>query len=247
MTVSFTPVLAPMPRGILATVTARPARDARRHGPRSTRPTRTSRSCTCCPRALARDGRRRIQHLHLQPPSTTTPGGPRDRRPGQPRQGCGRSGHPERQPDLGLPRRRACRSTASPQNRGGWGERLEAVEHAVSVTGPRLPGGRCHGRPQANGERDVAVVVNDGPPGRGRRVHPQPGQGGPGALDASRCSPPAGSARSSSTPAGPTPAPARGFPDTHPTAERSTRRSTSSSVGNPDGWRGRGLLDRPDR
>ena len=38
---------------------------------------------------------------------------------------------------------------------------------------------------KASGERDVAVVLNDGPSRRrGRRVHQQPGQGRPGAVDA---------------------------------------------------------------
>ena len=52
---SFTPLLVPMPRGILATCSApdhrrrgRGLRDVRR------RPTPTSRSCTCCPRASGR-------------------------------------------------------------------------------------------------------------------------------------------------------------------------------------------------
>ena len=50
----MTPVLAPMPRGILATVTARPLTDADpRDGARS-RPTPTSRSCTCCRRTGCR-------------------------------------------------------------------------------------------------------------------------------------------------------------------------------------------------
>ena len=51
VTVSFTPTLAPMPRGILATCTARVA-PAPRRLPCATPgrpPTPTSRSCTCCP------------------------------------------------------------------------------------------------------------------------------------------------------------------------------------------------------
>ena len=55
--VSFTPVLAPMPRGILATCTARlragrgrqPGPGPRRCAPRSPTRTRAARSCTCCP------------------------------------------------------------------------------------------------------------------------------------------------------------------------------------------------------
>ena len=49
---SFTPVLAPLPRGILATCTAPHGRRRPRRSSRPTRrPTPTSRSCTCCPRA----------------------------------------------------------------------------------------------------------------------------------------------------------------------------------------------------
>ena len=55
--VSFTPALAPMPRGILATCTAQlraRRRRRRRRGPPTRRRTPTSRSCTCCPRASGR-------------------------------------------------------------------------------------------------------------------------------------------------------------------------------------------------
>ena len=55
VTVSFTPTLAPMSRGILTTATAKghsrartPPQTARRLG---STPTTTSRSCTCCRRA----------------------------------------------------------------------------------------------------------------------------------------------------------------------------------------------------
>ena len=61
VTLSFTPVLAPMPRGILATCTARLAAGTDRGrscGRRCTRPTTTSRSCTCCRRAPGRRPRR---------------------------------------------------------------------------------------------------------------------------------------------------------------------------------------------
>ena len=57
VTISFTPTLAPMPRGILATCTARLAPGAAGTPPcgkRSTTPTRPARSCTCCPRASGR-------------------------------------------------------------------------------------------------------------------------------------------------------------------------------------------------
>ena len=52
--VSFTPVLVPMPRGILATASAsrrRRRRRRRRRAPPTRRRTPTSRSCTCSPRA----------------------------------------------------------------------------------------------------------------------------------------------------------------------------------------------------
>jgi N-acetyl-gamma-glutamyl-phosphate reductase len=61
--VSFTPVLAPLPRGILASCSAPrhvPATAPRRSGRSTPRPTPTSRSCTCCPRGpVAHHGRRR--------------------------------------------------------------------------------------------------------------------------------------------------------------------------------------------
>ena len=55
-TISFTPVLVPMSRGILATSTARscPARMPRPCARPGRTPTPTSRSCTCCPRASSR-------------------------------------------------------------------------------------------------------------------------------------------------------------------------------------------------
>jgi len=58
VTISFTPVLAPMPRGILATCMARLTPTAltrtTRCGERSPTPTRASRSCTCSRRASGR-------------------------------------------------------------------------------------------------------------------------------------------------------------------------------------------------
>ena len=62
VTLSFTPTLAPMPRGILATSTARLTPGARPGprtrpaccGPRSPTPTAAARSCTCSPRASGR-------------------------------------------------------------------------------------------------------------------------------------------------------------------------------------------------
>ena len=56
VTVSFTPTLAPMPRGILATCTARvrPGTTPRPCARPGRPPTPTSPSCTCCPRAAGR-------------------------------------------------------------------------------------------------------------------------------------------------------------------------------------------------
>ena len=55
VSVSFTPVLAPLPRGILATLLGAARRRRRPTPARPTpRPTPTSRSCTCCPRAPGR-------------------------------------------------------------------------------------------------------------------------------------------------------------------------------------------------
>ena len=54
VTVSFTPVLIPMSRGILATCTARTTAPRRRRGLPTKRPTRPSLSCICCPRDSCR-------------------------------------------------------------------------------------------------------------------------------------------------------------------------------------------------
>ena len=101
VSLSFTPTLAPMPRGILATCTARsigfprrPARGAHRGLRRRALRARTARG------PLA--GHRRHPRFQRRPP----PGGGRcprrprrgRLRPGQPGQGGGRAGHPERQP-----------------------------------------------------------------------------------------------------------------------------------------------------
>ena len=77
VTLSFTPTLAPMPRGILATSTARltPAVAASgnadgRCAPRSPPPTAAARSCTCSPRASG-----------PSPPRSTAPTAPTCRSP----------------------------------------------------------------------------------------------------------------------------------------------------------------------
>ena len=54
VTVSFTPVLIPTSRGILATCTARTAAPLSRSGPPTKRPMTLSRSSICCPRASCR-------------------------------------------------------------------------------------------------------------------------------------------------------------------------------------------------
>jgi hypothetical protein len=84
VTLSFTPTLAPMPRGILATCTARLAsrvtaarRELRASCRRWPRPTPASRSSTCCRRAVARHRRHLGSNAaHLQVAADRTPAGP---------------------------------------------------------------------------------------------------------------------------------------------------------------------------
>ena len=120
-TVSFTPLLAPMPRGILATCTARLAGHPVSANPVSAdpgRPAATQRP----PRAVLADAYAGEPFIRVLPdgqwPSTAATlgsqrGAPasrrgrprrpgrRRRRGGQPGQGGGRAGHPDRQPDAG--------------------------------------------------------------------------------------------------------------------------------------------------
>ena len=113
----------------------------------------------------------------------------------------------------------------------------------MSVTAPR--GFRAAGVRaglRAHGDRpDLALVVNDGPRQVARRgLHPQPGPGRAGAVVA-RCCPSGACGRSSSTPAAPTPAPARRV-RRHPPHRREGRRGPGLRR-----HRGRGLLHRADR
>ena len=157
VTLSFTPTLAPMPRGILATCTARLAPDCRRR--------RRIRAAGRARRGLRRRalrapaGRRALaQHrphdgIQRRPPA----GGrgharrPRDRRlrPGQPGQGRGQPGHPDRQPHA----------------RPAGNRRPDRIRsEPLSVTAPS--GFRAAGVAaglKESGQPDVAVVLNDGP------------------------------------------------------------------------------------
>ena len=118
VTVSFTPTLAPMPRGILATCTARvrPGTTAAAVRDRGPRPTPTSRSSTSCPRAAGRAPAASSAATpstsrwcstsgsagsSSSPRSTTSPRAP----PAPP---CSASTSPS-----GCPRRPACRSRGS--------------------------------------------------------------------------------------------------------------------------------------
>ena len=176
VTLSFTPVLAPMPRGILATCTARlaPGVDRRTCARRCARRTATSRSCTCCPRA---PGRRTAatsgsNSVHLQVAADAHAGRAvvvgRHR---QPRQGRRRPGGAERQPRP----RPATRRPACPR-RGSRRERHR--------TPPRLPrrrrGRRAQGRAACPTSRSSSTTAR---PRRRRRVHRQPGEGRAGAVD----------------------------------------------------------------
>ncbi len=162
-TVSFTPLLAPMPRGILATCTARLATQVgpAATGPDPGRPRPTGRARGSLRGRAVRPGaagRAVAQHRGHPGRQHRAPAGRRGRprRPGgrrrgrgQPGQGGGRAGRPDRQPDAG------------PAGRGRpGGER----SRPMSVTAPL--GFRAAGVPaglKASGERDVAVVLNDGP------------------------------------------------------------------------------------
>ncbi len=158
VSVSFTPTLAPMPRGILATCTARlrePAARGLRYRPATRRAPRRLRLRTLRARAARGPvaGHRRHPQLQRRPPAG---GGrparrPRRRRlcPGQPGQGCGRPGHPDRQPH------------ARPAG-DGWPDQTRSVP--LSVTAPLgfRAAGVAAGLKQS-GQPDVAVVLNDGP------------------------------------------------------------------------------------
>ena len=198
------------------------------------RPTTTSRSCTCCPRA---SGRRPARWSAATPSSCRSPS----------------------TSDAGrvvvvaaidnLVKGTAGGAVQSLTSRSAWprptGLPIDG-SRTVSVTAP----GRASGPPASPpasrpaGAPDLALVVNDGPDyARRRRVHPQPGQGRAGAVDPAGRSPTAGCARWSSTPAAPTPAPGRGVRG-HPRHRRARRADVARRSSAPAS---RGLLHRADR
>ena len=234
VTLSFTPVLAPMPRGILATCTARLAAGAstaraprRAHGRLRGRAVR--------PRAarghLADDGRRR--RLQRGPPAGRRRHARRPRRRGrrdrQPGQGRRRAGRAERQP---RPRpRRDRRALREP------GSRHEC--HRAARASAR-PASRPGSRPAACSTwRWSSTTGRATPP---PASSPPTGSRPPRCSGRSRCSATAGSTPWSSTPAAPTPAPARPASRT-PTPPPSGPPGCSSVSAD----RRRGLLHRPDR
>ena len=184
VTISFTPTLAPMPRGILATATARLTGDAAAAAgetaaaPRccarpSPQRTRGSGSCTCCPRATgparARPpGRTRPS---CRPRPIPTPAGPSSSRRST-TSARARPGRRCRTPTSCS----ACRNRpASPPTESRRDDPArprhppppDPQGHRsapVSVTAPL--GFRAAGVVaglKASGDRDVAVVINDGP------------------------------------------------------------------------------------
>ena len=196
--VSFTPVLAPLPRGILATCTARTDASA-------------AEVVEAYAKAYADE-----PFVHLLPegvwPTTAATLGantvhlqvtvdPDARPPGRRRR--------DRQPHQGHRRRR--RAVHEPRPRPPRGHRPAADgSGAVSITAPQ--GFRAAGVAAGikySGALDLALVVNDGPAtpppacSPATRSRPRPCSG------RSRCSPAGGCAPSSSTPAAPTRAPGR--------------------------------------
>ena len=154
-TVSFTPVLAPMPRGILATCTARlAAPDVSTAALRDAIASAYAGSPFAC---LLPEGRwpatASVAGLERGAPAGR---GRRARGPGrrrgrhrQPGQGRGRPGHPERQPD------------ARPA-RGSRPDRERSSAMTVTAPGGFRAAGVAAGI-KASGGADVAVVINDGP------------------------------------------------------------------------------------
>ncbi len=177
VTVSFTPTLAPMSRGILATCSAkaRPGVTGRRVCARPTRrPSPTNRSSTCCPRAGGRHRRR--------------PGIQRGAGPGRLRPGCrpDRRGERHRQPHQGHRGRRGAEHEHRPRTPRGARtfrrseSRLERHGSEGIHGGGRRRGnqGERRARPGPRRQRRPA-------PGRRRRLHLQPRQSRTGAVVAS--------------------------------------------------------------
>ena len=235
---SFTPLLAPMPRGILATCTARVAPASPRRQLREVlraRRTPTSRSCTCCPRASGRARR---------PRSAPTPSTCRSRSTSDAGRVVvvaaidnltkGTAGGAVQCANLalGLP------ETLGPAPRR---ESRRERHRAPRASGPPAspPASRRAGAP------DLALVVNDGPAhAAAGGLHRQPGarprpvrlvaqqvvtDGRVGAVVLN-----SGGANACTGP--------EGFQDTHATAEHVGRAPLE-----PRRRRRRGLLDRPDR
>ena len=220
VTISFTPVLVPMARGILATSTAK-----------------------LVPGTTEAQVRAAWEQAYADEPFVhVLPGGPvpalgrhdrrehgahrpRDRRGGRP----GRRGQRDRQPRQGHGgRRRPVREPRARLRRDARppGER----SRAVSVTAPAgVRGGRRRRRPQEQRRRRSRARRQPRPAAeRGRRLHEQPGEGEPDHLVAAGHRRRRPSARSCSTPAGRTasPAPRASRPRTRP-PRRSARRSAS--------------------
>ena len=234
-TLSMTPVLAPMPRGILATVTARPAATGR-------------------PRRRARRARRRLRRRAV-----------RARAAG--RAAAAHRGHARLQRAPTCRRRVDADSgrivVTSAIDNLGKGAAGQAVQNANLMLGLPETAGLSVGRGRAvsvtapQGFRAAGVAAGlkaSGAPRRragrqrrparrrGRRVHRQPGQGRAGAVVAAGARGRRGCARSCSTPAAPTPAPAR------PASPTPTRTAEHVADGaRHRRRRRRGLLHRPDR
>ena len=177
---SFTPVLAPMPRGILATVTARPARAGDRRGRRA--------------RGAARAAYGGEPFVHVLPdgrwPHTAATAGQQQRppagdrrrqlRPGrrlqrdrQPGQGRRRPGGAVRQPHARPARDRR------PDRRTGWRRERRRRRARASGRPGSPPASQSGGRPRPRPRRQRRPARRGG-----RRVHRQPGQGRAGAVDA---------------------------------------------------------------
>ena len=176
--VSFTPLLAPMPRGILATCTARLApaagagngrsRAARptrvRRARRSSAPTRGSRSSTCCPKATGPAPRRPSGPTRCSCRQWPTPtrGGPWSCRPWT-TWSRGRPAKRSRSPTScsACQKRPALPPTEShhePCRRRYPGNEVMSVTAPLGFRAAGVAAGL-----KASGERDVAVVINDGP------------------------------------------------------------------------------------
>ena len=241
---SFTPMLAPMPRGILATVTAVPAGAGDVHAGHPRRPAQARTQAEPFVQVLP-DGDVAAHQGHAGH-ERLPPAGPVDGDSGRllvvsaiDNLGKGAAGQAVQCANLmlGLPETAGlstvgvtCRERRPPRRDSGPAASPPACAR-------RRRAGRRPGRQRRPG-RD-----------RGRRLHRATGSRPPRCCGASRCCGPASSGPWCSTPAGPTPAPGRRASRT-PTPPRSTPRPASPPRRRPAGRRAgrrRGLLDRPDR